>query len=307
MADHLRTDALDWDDLRYFVALVREGSLSATARALKVNHATVARRLAHLENRLSKPLFERRPDGYVLTAEGEALLAPAAAMDEAALAILRRADIGTEFRGLVRITTTPGFADSFLMPQLGRLQKRHAGIDIEVVGESRNLSLARRETDIAIRLGRPKDGESKARRVAIMGFRFYATRNYLKTVVNPADHRFITFDEENATVPQAVALRHVRAGRRVAFQSNSQIAQAIAANQGIGVALLPCYLAAQYSGLGPVDLGEDPLSREIWLLIRRDLARVPRVRAVAEGLIEIFEREKPHLAGAEGHDRTDRP
>jgi DNA-binding transcriptional LysR family regulator len=298
MAAHLRTDPLDWDDLRYFVALAREGSLSATARALKVNHATVARRLAHLESCLGKPLFERRPDGYALTAEGEALLAPAAAMDEAALAVLRRADIDSEFRGLVRITATPGFADSFLMPRLGQLQKRHAEIDLEVIGESRNLSLARRETDIAIRLGRPKDGESKARRVAIMGFRLYATRNYLKTVANPADHRFVTFDEENAAVPQAVALRQIRAGRRVAFQSNSQIAQAIAATQGLGIALLPCYLAAQYSGLMPVDLGEPPLSREIWLLVRRDLARVPRVRAVAEGLIEIFDRETHRLAGS---------
>jgi DNA-binding transcriptional LysR family regulator len=297
MIERFRTTPLDWDDLRYFVSLAREGSLSATARTLLVIHATVARRLAHLEGRLGKPLFERRPDGYVLTAEGEALLGPAAAMDEAALAVLRRADVGGALQGPVRITTTPGFADSFLMPQLGRLQKRHAGIDLEIIGESRNLSLARRETDIAIRLGRPKDGESRARRVAVMGFRFFAAHSYLKAALDPADHRFIAFDEENATVPQAVMLRQIRAGRRVAFQSNSQIAQAIAATQGFGIALLPCYLAAQYKGLAPVDLGETPLSREIWLLIRRDLARVPRVRAVAEDLVGIFERERRALAG----------
>ncbi len=130
-----------------------------------------------------------------------------------------------------------------------------------------------------------------------MGFRFYAARRYLKTALDPADHRFIAFDEENAAVPQAVMLRQVRAGRRVAFQSNSQIAQAIAATQGFGIALLPCYLAAQYKGLEPVDLGETPLSREIWLLIRRDLARVPRVRAVADDLVGIFKREGRALAG----------
>lgn len=297
MAEQNRTRALDWDDLRYFLALARGGSLSAAARALKVNHATVARRLAHLESRLGKPLFERRPDGYVPTAEGEALLAPAAAMDEAALAVLRRADRGSELRGLVRITTTPGFADSFLVPHLGPLQKRHGGIDLEVIGESRNLSLARRETDIAIRLGRPKDGEARARHVASMGLRFYASRHYLKRASDPADHRFIAFDEENAAVPQALMLRKVRAGRRVVFRSNSQIAQAMAASQGLGIAMLPCYLAAGYPGLVPVELGEPPLSREIWLLVRRDLARTPRVRAIADGLIEIFHQERRRLAG----------
>ena len=299
MPDQIRTAPLDWDDLRYFVALARQGSLSATARALKVNHATVSRRLAHLERRLGKPLFERRPDGYALTAEGEALLAPAAAMDEAALAILRRTDIGTGLRGLVRVTATPGFADSFLMPRLGPLRKRHPGIDLEIIAESRNLSLARRETDIAIRLGRPRDGDSKARRLAGMRHRFYATRRYLDVVRDPADHRFVAYDEENAAVPQAVVLRQVRAGRRVSFQSNSQTAQAIAASQGFGIAMLPCYLARHYPTLVPVDLGEAPLTREIWLMVRRDLARVPRVRAIADGLVEIFEQEKRHLAGSQ--------
>ena len=93
MPDKKRTD-LDWEDVRYFVALARHRTLSATARALHVNHATVARRVASLETLLGHPIFDRRASGYVLTAEGKALVNHASAMNEAALSILRRLDAG---------------------------------------------------------------------------------------------------------------------------------------------------------------------------------------------------------------------
>src|SRR3954468_12446188 len=103
MPDKKRT-ALDWEDVRYFVALARYGTLSATARGLRVNHATVARRVSSLETLLRRPLFDRRADGYALTAEGKAVLDEACSMDEAALAVLHRLDAGTELNGPVRVT-----------------------------------------------------------------------------------------------------------------------------------------------------------------------------------------------------------
>src|SRR5215470_8756998 len=96
-----RTARLDWEDVRYFVALARRGTLSATARDLRVNHATVARRVASLEVVLGRPLFERRAAGYLLTAEGKVVLDEATSMDEAALSLLHRLDAGTELSGLV--------------------------------------------------------------------------------------------------------------------------------------------------------------------------------------------------------------
>src|SRR5438270_3820367 len=98
MPDKKRT-ALDWEDVRYFVALTRYGTLSATARELRVNHATVARRVTSLETLLGRPLFDRRADGYALTVEGKAVLDEARAMDEAALSVLRRLDASTELSG----------------------------------------------------------------------------------------------------------------------------------------------------------------------------------------------------------------
>jgi hypothetical protein len=100
MPDKKRTGRLDWEDVRYFVALARNGTLSATARGLRVNHTTVARRIASLETLLGRALFDRRANGYALAAEGRAVFNEASAMDQAALSVLRRIDVGTELSGL---------------------------------------------------------------------------------------------------------------------------------------------------------------------------------------------------------------
>src|SRR5207248_2018355 len=151
MPDKKRTGGLDWEDVRYFVALARYGTLSATARALRVNHATVARRVTGLETRLGRALFERRADGYALTAEGKAVLEEASAMDEAALSVLGRLDAGTELSGLVRLTVGRVLAERFLIDRLRTFHERYPAIDLEVIGGSRVLSLARREADVALR------------------------------------------------------------------------------------------------------------------------------------------------------------
>src|SRR4051795_4279313 len=101
MAVQKRTERLDWEDLRFFLALARNGTLSATARELRVNHATVARRVASLEDVLGRVLFDRRASGYVLTAEGGAVLDQARVMDQSALSVLRRLDGGAQLSGPV--------------------------------------------------------------------------------------------------------------------------------------------------------------------------------------------------------------
>src|SRR5258706_13769715 len=133
MPDKKRT-ALDWEDVRYFVALARYGTLSATARGLRVNHATVARRVASLETLLGRPLFDRRAGGYALTAEGKAVLDEARSMDEAALSVLRRLDAGTELSGLVRLTVGRGLAERFVIDPVRTLHEPYPAIDLDVIG-----------------------------------------------------------------------------------------------------------------------------------------------------------------------------
>jgi molybdate transport repressor ModE-like protein len=175
MPDKKRTARLDWEDVRYFVALARHGTLSASARALRVNHATVARRIASLETLIGRALFDRRAGGYVLTAEGKAVLDEASTMDEAAISILRRRDARTELSGLVRLAAGRVLTERFLIDRLRGFHERFPAIDLEVIGGSRIVSLAKREADVALRYGSPKDSELVARRVATITFGLYAS------------------------------------------------------------------------------------------------------------------------------------
>src|SRR3954454_7721263 len=113
MPDKKRTTQLDWEDLRFFLCLARSGTLSATARDLRVNHATVARRVASLEDMLGRVLFDRRASGYVLTSEGKAVLDNARVMDESALSVLRHLDSGVQLSGPVRLATGRVLAERF--------------------------------------------------------------------------------------------------------------------------------------------------------------------------------------------------
>ncbi|MCR6632784.1 MAG: LysR family transcriptional regulator [Magnetospirillum sp.] len=299
MVDRKRTGSPDWEDLRHFLALARFGTLSAAARALGVNHATVSRRVAALEAVLGRVLFDRRADGYALTADGQAILAEAEPMEAAALAVACRLDRGGQLAGPVRLTATRIFADAFLAAHLGQLARRHPAIDLELVTGSRPFSLARREADLALRLGRPRDSDLRGRQVATVGHAFYAGEEWRMRLAAGEAPRLIGFDAASRHVPEAAWLERFAAGRPMALRSDSWAIQAAAAAAGAGVALLPHYLAALHPVLAPVSLGAEPPSAELWLLVRPDLGAVPRVRAVADFLAELCRRHAGLLCAAE--------
>src|SRR6516164_8311368 len=201
-----RTDRLDWEDIRYFVALARNGTLSATARALRVNHATVGRRIASLETLLGRALFARRAAGYALTAEGKAVLGEASAMDKATLSVLRLLDAGTELSGLVRLAAGRVLAERFLIDRLRAFHERYPAIDLEVTGGSRVVSLAKREADVALRYGPPKDSELVARRVATISFGLYVSRPFRDRLNAGQPPTFIGFDEQSEFIAEAAWL-----------------------------------------------------------------------------------------------------
>ncbi len=296
MTDRFRTGRIDWEDVRFFAALARHGSLSATARALAVNHATVARRLAALEEALGTKLFKRRPTGYELTNSGRSALDAADAMESAAAALSR---LGPEeaLSGLVRITATPSLAEAFLIPRLAALQQQHPQLDLEITAERRTISLQRHQSDIALRFGRPERGELLARRVASLAYRFYAApawRGWLKEGVAP---RFIGFDEAGAEFPEARWLARRFGETRLGLRCNNQMGQIAAARAGYGVAMLPHFLAAGDPALIEVRLSETPPTRELWLLTRRDVQKTPRIRAVADFLHDLIRRERSLFEG----------
>jgi len=283
-----RSGPLDWEDLRVFVALARAGSLSAAARELKVSHATVGRRIAALEETLGRTLFDRRADGYVLTAEGAGVLELAAEMDERAHGILRRSGQETGLTGSVRLTATEVLAERFLIPRLAALHRRHPGIELEVVSDPRSLSLAKREADVAVRLARPQAGELVTRRLAGLAYGVYAA---------PEGDRsgWIGLDDSLAHLPEAQWLARHAAGARFVLRANTLMGQLAAARAGFGKALLPRWFADEEGGLVALPPPAPPPVREAWLVVHPDLKDVPRVRAVIDAVVAAFEEERERL------------
>ena len=298
MPDKKRTGQLDWEDVRYFVALARYSTLSETARALRVNHATVARRIASLERLIGRALFDRRAKGYVLTAEGKAVLREANAMDEAALSVLRRLDAGTELSGSVRLAAGRVLAERFLIDRLRAFHERYPAIDLEVIGGSRVVSLAKREADVALRYGSPKDSELLSRRVATIAFGLYTSAGYREKLNAGQSPVFIGFDQESDFIAETKWLTRQFGDQRFSFRTNSQTTQAAAARAGYGIALLPKYIVATHEpDLVEVCLGGRLPERDVWLLVRRDLKNVPRVTALTDYLADVFQRERRLLGG----------
>jgi DNA-binding transcriptional LysR family regulator len=276
MADKKRTEP-DWQDVRIFLALGRYGSLSAAARALSVNHATIARRLRALEATIG--------EGYVLTPAGSRALSVASDM-EAAAERLGRGSLDNALSGLVRINAPPALAQGYLIGSLAELSARHPGIDIDLATDLRSVSLERHETDIAVRLGRPEDGDILARLLVKISYGFYATSKLCRHIASGGEPVFVGFDEMNAYLPEAlwIARRYPKA--RMSFRASNQFAQATAARYGAGIALLPHYIGQKDARLRLCALDHTPPAREAWLLTRRGDRKSPVIGLVIQHLIE---------------------
>lgn len=296
---------LDWDNLRFFLELVRTGSHTRAAEYLGVDRNTVARRVTALEEKLGLRLFERGPQGWSQTAAARELAALATRVEEEVLTLTRHAAAqDPTLHGTARLTTVPHLATHFLAPALPMLHHRHPRLVLEIIADERAFNLSRREADLALRLGRPRDAGLVARRLSSLAHAFYAapaTEAGARGSLNPHGDPFL--DEARGNAAQARWLDEVAPGRQVVHRCNSTFALAQAARYGLGVALLPCYIGDPDSRLRRLG-GPQPDPQEIWLLVHGDLRRTPRVRAVIEWLDELVERTRPML---EGHAGTPTP
>lgn len=278
----------DWEDLHHFVTLAREGTLSAAARTLGVDHATVARRVAALEQSTGLKLVDRRSRATSLTDDGKRIAAVAAPMEEAAFAVGRVAQAAKPgVDGEVSVSAPPNFASSVIAPQLVRLRAQHPGIHIKLIGEKRQASLGRREADIALRLMRPVEGGLLVRKIGSFGFSLYGAPGYLEKTP-PHALSFIGYDASMAESPQEVWLRTIIGEREVVLRTNDLETQVAAACSGLGVAALPHYLGDSNPGLQRYPVSGKPISRDVWLAVHRDLRQVPAVRAVMEFLVSCL-------------------
>ncbi|MEW6761595.1 MAG: LysR family transcriptional regulator [Pseudomonadota bacterium] len=277
----------DWDHLRYFLGVIDAGSVSAAARAMAVEHSTVARRIDALEKNLGLRLFDRLPRGWQLTEEGKALVHPARRIESELHALLRAANAEVPLEGPVRVSAPPALASCLLSRVLPAALAPYPRIALEMIGEAHNTDILRRETDIALRFRRPDSPQVAVKMLATVNYALYACPGY--EAARPADAwEFLGFDSSLAELPHALWLDRFAGGRRVAMRSNDLCALAGAALAGHGVALLPSYVAMHAPGLVrlPVECG---IARKLWLVMHEDVRRSPRIRTTADALIRVFE------------------
>jgi len=278
----------DWEDLRHFVALARHGSLSEAARQLKLDHATVGRRVAALEQSLDMRLVDRRRRHYALTREGEAIAELAAQLEQGAFAIERTArGLASRLSGKVEVSAPPAFASQFLARQALRLRERHPGIELVLCGSKRSVSLGRREADLAIRLSRPQERGGVVRKIGSLGFSLYAAPAYLDGRASEA-LEFIGYDDDLEHLPQERWLHAFAKDRPFVFRANDVLSLQAVAGLGLGVTLLPDYMAEPDRALVRVPGPQDVFRRELWLVVHGDLRRSPPIRAVMDFLSEAI-------------------
>lgn len=297
-------ERFDWDDLRFFLAVARSGRLTAAARRLGADHATVSRRITSLEESLKAKLFERRPQGYALTGHGEQLLAKAESMETEALAI--QSEIGgadMALSGTVRIGAPDGFGASFLAPRLSSLAKAYPGLELQLIAMPRLLSLSKREADVAITLAPPKEGKVVARKLCDYRLGLYASRDYLDSmppITAPEDlfaHRIIGYIDDLIFTPELDYLDEVAKGLRAQIQSSSVLAQMNAVAAGAGIGVIHHFMVPSEPGLVPVLPETVSITRSFWLLVHADLKEVARVRAIVDFIVREAKASRSLLMG----------
>jgi len=294
--------SLDWNDLRYFLAVCRAGTLVGAARSLRVRHSTVGRRVEALEAALGVSLFMRAPDGYVLTEAGSEIVSLAEEAERAVAAVERRVAGGDKrIDGIGRVTTSEPFS-GFLMRRLPELQAQHPRLTVEVLSGNASLDLMRREADLAIRFMETTQADLICKRLCDAGWSLYASETYLARAGNPktptdlAGHDIVSFDGTMARSPGAMWLEEHKAGARVVVRCNSLIAALSASIAGMGVAVLPCFLAEAELGLHRLT-DEVLATRAIWVVFHPDVAQIRRVRTVIDFVSMIVDREATTFRG----------
>lgn len=290
----------DWNDLKVFLTLAEEGQLTSAAKKLHVSHPTIARRVKALEESVRARLFDRLPDRFVLTPAGEHLLADTRRMQEAAEAIERRSAGLTDLaKGVVRISAGEAMT-GFIAAHLPRLRENLQCIEFELSASHMLANLSRREADLLIREQVPDLASIVARKLGHAAYAIYARKGTKLRDLKPHSLRqqtWIGFDDDHVYMPGQAWTRQLLEGNRPRIRVNDWLVMRDAVIAGAGLAVLPCYLADHEAGLQRLgDLLPD-VGADQWLLVHKDLRTLPRIRAVMDQLVALFQEQRGALAG----------
>ena len=297
----------DWNTVRDFLAVARTGSLNKAAVMLGVNATTVGRRVEALEATLGVRLFQRAQTGFVLTDEGRDLIDRAEQIEDAAISFEHRAEQTDSVSGRVRLATAENLANFILIPALGTLREKHPNLVVEMLTDIHSANIHRREADLALRLVRPTQGNVTIKRVGQMRCGLYASAAYLsrrearkdKQDIGRLDSdQFIAWSDAYHDLPSAKWIERTLQGRSPAAVLTSLYAHLAAAREGLGMAVLPCFLASSETCLRHVPSEADAITQNLWLVLHADLAASTRVRAVADFIEETVKSSARILEGS---------
>lgn len=280
--------SLNWDDLRFVLAVAKHGSLSAAARHLRTTQPTVGRRVVAFEADIGTQIFRRMPGSLALTESGIAILERLERIETEALAIERTIsgrDAGAE--GVVRVSAAEWFCARVLAPICAELSEAHPGITTELLGETRRANLARGEADIAFRFARFEQREVLRRRLGGLAFGLYAAPVYLSRHGEPdigagcKGHALIAMRSGLDAIADLAWLEKNAYAAGTVLRTESREAQAHAAVAGAGLACLPRYIGDNTIGVARVETPLSVPAREIWMGMHADVRNTPRVQAAA--------------------------
>ena len=296
---------VDWDDLRFVLAVARAGSALQAARALKVNQTTVTRRIAQIEAAVGADLFESRQNGHWLTPLGEIVAAGAERVEAEVLAL--QSAISAQQRmvcGSVRFTSSEIFINLVVAPFVKSFRSQYPGVTVELVIDDRRLDLRRSEADVALRAGmRPEGGGIVAQRLPDSAWAAYCSRRYADEHGAPADtaeldsHAVVGLEGPMARLAASLWLTQTAPKAVIGARSNSLISHVSAIKAGLGVGMLPCFVGDAEPDLLRCTPPVPELDAELWLVVREEIKQAPHVRAFVDCLAAHMADLRKQLAG----------
>lgn len=292
---------LRWEDLRLVLAIARGGTLVAAAAELGNSHPTVLRQAAQLEHRMGVRLFDRSRRGYVLTQAGEEVVGVAYRVEQEVEA-LERTIVGRDTRpaGLIRLTTVDSLLCGPLTSVLAAFRLRYPQIQLEVASGRAMSNLSRREADVALRAGGQPPEHLLGRKLARIAVAIYrARRQARKPLGDLAASDWLMPDDSLSHLASVRWLEHRQLHKRAVFRADSLLTLAQAARHGMGLAILPCYLADPDPMLARVSAPISELAGDLWLLTHPELGRVARIRSFMDSMYEQIRQIRPLFEGRE--------
>lgn len=277
---------MNWDDLKYLLAVHRKGTLSSASLDLGVNQTTVSRRIEKLEQSLSTSLLQRSEGKLTLTPEGQQALQFAESAEETFFRLEQSFRQTGGLKGSLKITAVDSLIDEILIPALPTLQKEHPNLQVTFYGSNSNLQINKFEADIAIRLARPETGTMIVSKLTEFGFALYGSPEMKKQSEQRGLQNvpWVAYDDTLGPIPEMQWLLASYPDVAICLKSLTAISLSKALAHNLAVGILPCFLGDRRPGLVRISGNQPILTREAWLVVHQDTYQLPRLRTAISWL-----------------------